>query len=391
MGEPVKTDMELQLQARLAPALEDLVPGPAPLAAIIRDGRRVRVRRRISLTTGLAAAAVLVIAGSLTLPSLLSRTAVVPPLTTHYHVTVTPPGPKSPNGLIAAGTVNGVPWSVRAERESHGAYLFTGLNIYASTSIGNLPGRYARGDPLDGILGSLSQSAYQVEAVRADVVLVHVTLTDGQVLRLLPIAATGARNASLIAFAVPDYRDVVRIEAFGKHGEIGYTVPWTGHSWLYTGRWLKPDQPALPQPRTAVIGSGTAFGQSWRALVAVGPWGWCGNTEVGSRLGGGCFAGPPPLRRGQYYRAVGFAGGLLFGKSGEIEAAEVADTVVFVELTTRSGQHTWVRPHSVGGRWFVCFSSGTDLRAGSAPLTVVRWAAYDRRHHLLATGSAQRS
>jgi hypothetical protein len=376
-------DTERQLQAGLGPALDRLVPGPPPLAAIVRDGRRVKVRKRISLAAGLVAVAAVVVALSLTLPSLLSNSSSVPPLTTHYRVTANPPGPHSPSGLIASGKVDGAAWSVRAEKRG-GEYFLTGVDSYASGGAdGILPGRYANGDPVSLFVASFDQQAIQVAGVRTDVTLVQVRLTNGQVLSLRPVPAVGASNASLIAFAMPDYRDVLAIEAFGKRGEIAYTVPWTGHTWLTTGRWLKPGQPALPRPQTAVIGAGTAFGHSWSQVLAVGPWGWCGQGNVDGHGGGGdCTAALTPLRPGQYFELDGLAGSAL-GQAGVIFAAEVAGPAAFIEVTTRSGQHTWIRPHRVGGLSFVSFATST----GTGPQTVIGWAAYDRHHHLLASGS----
>jgi hypothetical protein len=385
MGEPVMTEKEGQLRALLEPALDQLVPGPPPMAAIVGDGRRIRMRKRITLAVGLAAAVALVIAVTLTLPSVLSR-RTVPPLTTHYHVTANPPGPHAPVGLVASGKVDGVPWSVRATIGGPG-YYFTGVDAYVSTGTdGNLPGRYADGDPVEGFVASFESPTIQIEAVRADITLVQVMLTNGQLLRLRPVAAVGVGNASVVAFAVPDNRDVVRIEAFSKRGEVGYTVPFSGHSWFEIGRWLQPDQPALPRPQIAVIGSGTAFGHSWRQLVSVGPWGWCGQGDVGSGGGGGgCTPVLPALRPGQYYQISGFAGGSAIGQSGLIWSAEVADSVAVIELTDRSGQHSWIRPHRIGGRAFVSFASAISQHA---PDTVIRWAAYDQHHHLLGSGQA---
>lgn len=350
----------------------------------------VMVRKRLTVAACLAVAAALVVVIRLALPSVLAGPPAGPSLTTHYHVTANPPGLHSPPGLIASGTVNGRPWSVRAEASGHG-YYFSGMSAYVSKGAnGNLPGRYEHGDPVGEFLASAITSgpAIEAEAVRADVTLVRVRLTNGQVLSLRPVAAIGPDYASLIAFAMPDYRDVLAIEAFNGHGEISYTVPWTGHTWLLTGRWLQPGQPALPRPQTAVIGSGTAFGHSWRQLAAAGPWGWCGQGDIDGRGGGGgCLTTLPPLGPGKYSQAVGFAGGSVIGKSGIILTNEVADSVAVVELTTQSGQHSWIRPHRLGGRSFISFASAIGTRAGPAPLTVIRWAAYGAHDQLLGTGS----
>ncbi len=380
-------DTEQQLRARLGPALDELQLRPAPLAAIVRDGRKAKVRKRISLAASLAAGAAVVTAAALTLPSVLSGPAPAPPLSTHYHVTANSPGPLSPPGQIASGKINGVAWSVRAKFERPD-YFFTGIGTFIPQGT-SLPGRYTTGDPVDGFLTALAGTAIQVDAVRADVTLVRVGLTNGQVLSLRPVAAIGAGNARLIAFATPDFRDVLSLTAFGKQGEIGYEIPWTGHTWFMVGQWLKPGQPALPRPQTAVTGSGTAFGHSWRQLVSSGPWGWCGEGDIDGGGGAGvCAAVLPALRPGVYYQDAGFAGGSVIGKSGLIMSAQVADSVAVIEFTTRSGQHTWVRPRRVGGRAFVSFASTTDAKA---PQTVIRWAAYDGHHHLLGSGSAEQA
>lgn len=93
----------------------------------------------------------------------------------------------------------------------------------------------------------------------------------------------------------------------------------------------------------------------------------------------------PPLRLGHYYQIAGFAGGSAIGQSGLIWSAEIADSVAVIELTNRSGQRSWMRPHRIDGRAFVSFASAIGHQS---PDTVVRWAAYDRHHHLLGTGPA---
>jgi len=93
----------------------------------------------------------------------------------------------------------------------------------------------------------------------------------------------------------------------------------------------------------------------------------------------------PPLRPGQYYQIAGFAGGSAIGQSGLIASAEVANSVAVIELTNRSGQHSWVRPHRIGGRAFVSFATAINQHA---PDAVIRWAAYDGQHHLLGSGPA---
>jgi hypothetical protein len=89
-----------------------LVPSPAPIEAAMREGKRIRWRRRATAAAGLA----VVIAAAAIVPSAVHFGAPPEPATTHrgvhYSVTMQPPGPHPSQGEIAQGTINGKPWQM---------------------------------------------------------------------------------------------------------------------------------------------------------------------------------------------------------------------------------------------------------------------------------------
>ena len=100
------------LRDRLDDMLAKLAPSPAPIEAAMRQGKRIRWRRRATAAAGLA----MVIAAAAIVPSAVHFGAAPEPATTHRgvhnSVTVQPSGPHSPEGEIALGTINGKPWRI---------------------------------------------------------------------------------------------------------------------------------------------------------------------------------------------------------------------------------------------------------------------------------------
>ena len=134
----MSTSAEQELRQRLSAVLDEMTPGPAPVGAVIRRGRAVR-RRRIAGATAAALAAVAVVAGfswlGLRLPS---QAPAAPPV-----VTVVPPGPGAPAGLIASGTVGRERWSARVTAPRQRPGLPDGQATPGS-SAGSAPARSAR-------------------------------------------------------------------------------------------------------------------------------------------------------------------------------------------------------------------------------------------------------
>jgi hypothetical protein len=108
---------EEDLMGRLDQAFQAITPGQAPVERAVRQGRVIRIRRRLVAAAGLA-----IVAAGIAVPVLLHQRAAPPVLSKprHHSVTVIPPGPHGPAGLIASGTVDGKHWAVTAAKPGTG-------------------------------------------------------------------------------------------------------------------------------------------------------------------------------------------------------------------------------------------------------------------------------
>src|SRR5260370_42633867 len=94
---------EDEVRHRLGALLNDVEPGPAPVARVVRQGRGIRVRRWISVAAGLAVIA----AGAVVIPGLLLGHTTVPSAPLHYKVAVRQLAQRASRGVIAAGVTDG--------------------------------------------------------------------------------------------------------------------------------------------------------------------------------------------------------------------------------------------------------------------------------------------
>jgi hypothetical protein len=199
---------EQELRSRLDTALMTITPRPAPIDTVMRQGRHVMYRRRVSVTAGLAAVALAAVA----VPSLLNQHAARPAVTRPAAVTVLPPGPGSLAGLIASGTVGATRWSVRLT--GHGCFAVTGATVACQAYT-----------PPDGIatFTGVGGEGYTTEfgPVKPAVTRVTVVLGDGQLLVLHPVRAAGLR---WVAFPVPAGTEVLRLTAYAGRTGLRHTV-----------------------------------------------------------------------------------------------------------------------------------------------------------------------
>ena len=96
-------DDERDVRAWLGAALDEVDPGPVPLAGIMRKGQAAVIRRRLAAAGVVAAVLAVAVAG----PVLAHRFLATPPepaTPVHYWVTVSLPGPGAPRGLIRRNT-----------------------------------------------------------------------------------------------------------------------------------------------------------------------------------------------------------------------------------------------------------------------------------------------
>lgn len=203
------------------------------------------------------------------LPPWLSPHTGAPPLTQAPVVTVVPPGPGSPAGLIASGTVGSRIWGAIVTQDSK-----TG-DICIQGQGGPRQCGFIRraGTPVQ--FQGIGHVGYFLEAgpVESNVTRVTVRLSDGQVLVLRPTRVSGGR---WVAFPDPPGIKVLRVTAYSGRSEIWYTVPFNGATPAQPVfiTWLRPGEAGHPRA-TYAIGSGVVDGQSWSVWEYAGPWGRC--------------------------------------------------------------------------------------------------------------------
>jgi hypothetical protein len=354
------------LHEDLNTALGAVEPGAAPVEAAMLAGRKIRNRRRAGLLAGAVAVVVAAVVG---IPAFAHQEALPQPTTTHVRVTVNPPGPHSPAGLIASGLIGDQRWDVVVQSPWSHNCMVTGINLAFVACNGGLTAPGAS-DPIafDGTSGGTGKGIqYFVSygVVRKDVSSVRVVLSDGTVLNPRPTMVPGGR---LVAFATPPEVPVESITVYSRTGEIARAIPFNGPAGngepTFT-QWLRPGQ-AVPGRVSGTIGSGTVDGQAWRATAYLGPWGTC--VDLGN--GTGCFS---PTQHPQ-------TGGV--GGSPLDEWGTAAESVSYLMVTPK-GASTRMRVDvtAVGSEKFWAFHLTKNEQMGG------HWTAYDEVGRQVASGS----
>ena len=361
-------DDERAARGRLNAALGEYPAGPVPLGAVIRRGERLKTRRR----AGAAATAALAIAAAIIAPVAARQFTYQPGPSTaaRYHVTVNAPGPGSPRGLIADGTVNGRPWQVIGRQHATVPHLCFLPTLGAS-------GTCDSGDPLTRASGAPATDMFGMGRVsigiaRADVTSLRMRLTNGQVLTLRPVAVFGARYARYYAFALPASSAVTSITAYSARGEVAYTIPFTAAGPVDTVVWHTPGTGGAPRA-TYRIGAGGDGGERWTEYAYLGPWGSC-FTSPGS---GDVQCYPEGLTGLLGHRTVTMVGSTDTKKATQVALIVAAPSVTSLRVT--EGGRT-VRPPVVraGGARLSAFA----LAGGTA-----RWTAYTASGAVAGSGS----
>jgi hypothetical protein len=360
------------LRDRLDDMMAMLTPSPAPVEAAMRQGKRIRWRRRATAAAGL----VVVIAAAAIVPSAVHFGTAPEPATTHRgvhnSVTVQPSGPHSPEGEIAQGTINGKPWRITISKpDSIGQQCFQsagpavgghGPKICAQdtgTVVGAPIVFYESFPPSDTAISG---------AVATDVSYANVTLTDGAVLRLHPVKAWGARY---VAFVAPR-GTVAKVAAYSARGEIASSVPDPVGS-VNFGTWYPPGQHApAPNHASAVIGTGTFDGNAWSVRLSSGPSGEC--VDFGGTPGCEPYSRPAGTAIVQYtiYGGLSSAFAVFFG------SAVPAVSRIAIEFP---GGKTVARPVTVAGQKYWAFAA--------AAYKSVHWTAYNAAGQVVGAGAGQ--
>jgi hypothetical protein len=211
-----------------------------------------RGRWRAASAAGLTAA---VAVGVLTSPAVPVHAAES---SAGYTVTVQPPGPGSPAGEIASGTVNGQGWQIAYQHcpdSSGSCFNFTGAALDGDSESTNLAGLEAvavdnPAAPVALFPEQPAQGGTQLQCgpVKADVALVKVSLTNGAVLTLHPVKVAGIR---VVGFAAPGGATIVSATAYASGGgAIGTADPFGQPAWRpYSASGSSQGSMACPAPR----------------------------------------------------------------------------------------------------------------------------------------------
>lgn len=357
---------EHDLAGRLDQAFQAITPRPAPVDWAVRQGRLIRVRRRLAA----AAAGLVLIAAGIAIPALLHQQAAQPVLNHpgHHEVTVVPAGPHSPAGLIASGTVDGRPWRLSTTKPGtpgaeRGSQCFTVLSNQDCGPVDHA----GRADPVNFSGTSAAATDVEYGPVRAAVSYVMVQLADGTVLRLHPVSVYGIRY---VAFAVPLHEPVSRITAYSARGEVAAAIPFNDPAGGATVvQWLRPGQRGLPRA-SGLIGSGGTGAQAWSVTAYVGPWGVCLDSH-----GNGAGASACNL----VSSAQGTKMLASFGGTSQLLAGAAAASVDHVVIPLAGGGNIRVPAVRVGEQKFFVFALSRGQHA-------VRWLAYDAARHEVGSG-----
>ncbi|WP_031516725.1 hypothetical protein [Streptomyces sp. NRRL F-5123] len=246
-------------------------PGPAPVDAVIGQGKAIKARRRAMAGSGLAVAAVLGVG----LPLALSgHQAGVPSAGTGHRVTVDAPHKDAKGTTVFSGSIDGHAWNAPVE------VLHRGGGAACIMSFGNC----ASGFPVTTDPAALSASSgtgqpdqYTVD-FRADVKRVEIALQNGQTLPLDPMPVSDHR---LALFELPSGLRISRVTAYGADGNgVGFAIPFQqpgGASTTVT--WNAPDATPDLSEASARIASGVTPGmtgeEKWSVTAYVGPYGQC--------------------------------------------------------------------------------------------------------------------
>ena len=257
---------ELELQRRLDAAIGSIAPGHAPFTTVMRRGRVIRIRRRLTAAVSL----IVVVLAVVLVPQLLQPPQPGVPLgPVHDRITVTRPPATAPPGTIADGAVDGKHWQAE----------MTGTSYNASVSFGVLQvqvftGAATQSQPvvLDST-GGPSRTGYGGSVI-AKVTMVLVTLSDGETLHLDPVSWRGQHWVALL---LPTRQHITRLAAYGRSGEIAYALPLSWAGMTSFNDWLRPGQavPAVSSVRLPWTGQ--------EIVVHAGPWGLCISVGVSPR------------------------------------------------------------------------------------------------------------
>jgi hypothetical protein len=355
------------LRENLDQMLRTVDPGPAPVQAVVRRGKRIRTRRRLAAAASVVAVVAFAVAGY---PALThNQAAPTPtPVTHRPSVTDVPPGPGAPKNLVASGLINGTPWKVVAQPPATQQCFVAYDPGWRGT---DAAGDCERGTPSAASpvafqgFGVDGRNAVTIGQVRADVQYVVVTLADGTQLKLIPVTVHGARY---VAFPSPGTVPVMSATVYlADGGQGGTAIPFNAPDGVpMFAAWLQPGQHPQSQLRQ-VVASDSSPGQPWSLTAYAGPWGIClvesGATGTITATATACMVAAP---RNVTEILGSFGGGLPQVFYGSAPAA-----VSMLQITLNDGSVIAVVPVQVGQGKLFAFACGgmtvTKIKALMTP------------------------
>jgi hypothetical protein len=368
---------EGELRASLSTALDELDYRPLPLDSVVSQGKAVVLRRRLTVLAGALAVVVAAVAGPVTAHQ--AGPSVAPAGSPYPVVTVQPPGPGSPRGLIASGRLNHRHWQITGAiggsaggPAGQGQVCFKALAD--SCHVMAIPAARDKGGPVDFSVTVGDVPMPLIGDVRSDVRYVTVSLSNGQILTLRPVAIFGRSHAAWVALMVPYPAAITRITAYSANGEVGYAMPF-GRGPLFSGaRWLAPGQPR-PGRHIYKIAFGKLNGLPWAEYAFIGPWGTC---ITGAGTGGQCFdEGLRAAASRQPAQALSSAIGWQ-NAAYDVLIAQPVVSYVIVHVPNQAALR--LVPRSIGGVKFIGFAV-TPADAN------VSWVAHSASGEVLAAGT----
>ena len=316
-----------ELKDDLDRALRSVTFGEAPVDRAMRDGRRLRNRRRRTVLAGVVAV-IAVAAGypaltrnaASTTPSPVTGKSHTPPpsraASPHHDPVIAnePPADTIHSGMIARGTIGQAQWSVTissggaaSDQACYAAFAGapTGpatrsasqVLVSCAPNVTELA-TYSPPDPAGFTVGIGTASGGAATYVAAlgtvapNVVFLTLDFTDGQLLKLIPVSYLGHR---FVAWVAPTSMKVAALvatlgDAHSANGQLETAIPYYAPGGLPVfSLWFKPGQ-SLPPRASGVIGGGTDGGKVWSVTADEGPWGtcfafsWGGSDCVAARL-----------------------------------------------------------------------------------------------------------
>lgn len=349
---------EQDLGQRVDRALAAITSGPAPAAAIVARGRRIRRRWLLARAGAVAVVAALVVA----IPGLLLAAGRPGPPT--GPLTISKLGPVARDGVIGSGTLDGKPWTVRLAGGPDPVVTAAGLP--ATRLLGTRP---AGSEPVTFHIAGSGVQQLLAGPVSPAVAYLTMQAADGTTYRLDPVAWHGH---DYVAVVVPWNLRAARFTAYSRHGELAFAIPYPNiGGFPRVVSWLRPGT-AVPAVASAIVAQGYTGGLQgqWGVRVQVGPWGTCLLDGLGA---------PTVWCRPTVSYPPNAVVLVISGPYTDDRAGITGRAVAYIQLRLRNGKTARLHVVHIGGQGFYALSVLTDH--------VASWTAYTTTGHPIATGT----